>query len=184
MDIGQGSAMATPPVAVLQPGESLRVLLALFSRTNRALCFLCAVLAFSSSARAQFQSAFVFAADPAGVAVYTRNDVTGVLTPVASSPFPSKEAVTSITLDFTGRYLFTANRATSKISLFTIDPITGALQEVPNSPFASLFTNQPMFLSAESSGQFLYVINFNGSSAFTSSVESFQIDPATLWFLP
>ena len=175
--------MATPPVAVLQPGESLRVLLALFSRTNRALCFLCAVLAFSSSARAQFQSVFVFAADPAGVAVYTRNDVTGVLTPVAGSPFPSKEAVTSITLDFTGRYLFTANRATSKISMFTIDAITGAPQEVPNSPFASLFTNQPMFLSTESSGQFLYVINFNGSSAFTSSVESFQIDPA-LWFFP
>jgi 6-phosphogluconolactonase (cycloisomerase 2 family) len=134
--------------------------------------------------RAQFQSAFVFAADSAGVAVYTRNDVTGVLTPVAGSPFPSKEAVTSIALDFTSRYLFTANRATSKISMFTIDPITGTLQEVPNSPFASIFTDQPMFLSTESSGQFLYVINFNGSSAFASSVESFHIDPATLGLIP
>ena len=70
--------------------------------------------------------------------MYTRNDVTGLLTPVAGSPFPSREAVTSIALDFTGRYLFTTNRATSKISMFTIDPITGALQEVPNSPFASI----------------------------------------------
>jgi hypothetical protein len=176
--------MATPSVATLQPSKALRALFTASSRTKRTLCFLCAVLACSSSLRAQFQSAFVFAADPAGVAVYTRNDVTGVLTPVVGSPFPSKEAVTSIALDFTGRYLFTANRATSKISMFTIDPITGTLQEVPNSPFASIFTDQPMFLSTESSGQFLYVINFNGSSAFASSVESFHIDPATLGLVP
>lgn len=176
--------MATPSVATLQSGRALRALLAVFSKTKRTLCFLCAVLACSSSLRAQFQSAFVFAADPAGVAVYTRNDITGVLTPVAGSPFRSKEAVTSIALDFTGRYLFTANRATSKISMFTIDPITGTLQEVPNSPFASIFTDQPMFLSTESSGQFLYVINLNGSSASVSSVESFHIDPATLGLVP
>jgi Lactonase, 7-bladed beta-propeller len=102
--------------------NALRFLTSLF------LLFLCSI-----SARAQFQSAFVFAADPNGVAVYTRNDVSGVLTPVAGSPFPSKEAVSSMTLDFKGRYLFTANRTNSKISMFTIDPNTGALQEVPNS---------------------------------------------------
>jgi hypothetical protein len=134
--------------------------------------------------RAQFQSAFVFAADPNGVAVYTRNDVSGVLTPVAGSPFPSKEAVSSMTLDFKGRYLFTANRTNSKISMFTIDPDTGALQEVPNSPFASLFTNQPRFLFTESSSKFLNVINENGSSAYVSSVESFQVDPANLGLIP
>jgi hypothetical protein len=96
------------------------------------LLFLCSI-----SVRAQFQSAFVFAADPNSVAVYTRNDVSGVLTPVAGSPFPSKEAVSSMTLDFKGRYLFTANRTNSKISMFTIDPNTGALQEVPNPAFSA-----------------------------------------------
>jgi hypothetical protein len=105
--------MATPLVAMLQPGDALRALLAVFARIKRALSFFCAVLACSSSLRAQFQSAFVFAADSVGVAVYTRNDVMGLLTPVVGSPFPSREAVTSIALDFTGRYLFTANRATS-----------------------------------------------------------------------
>jgi hypothetical protein len=152
--------------------------------TLRFLFLLSVLLTCSLSARAQFQAAFVFASDPNGVAVYTRNDVTGILTPVADSPFASKEAVSSMTLDFRGRYLFTANRTNSKISMFTIDPNTGALQEVPNSPFASLFTNQPVFLSTESSGQFLYVINFNGSNAFVSSVESFQIDSATLSLVP
>jgi len=184
MDIGQRRSMATPSRAVLRLGEALRVLIALFSRTKRAIFFCCAVLASSSSSPAQFQSAFVFAADPIGVAVYTRNDVTGVLTPVAGSPFSSKEVVTSMALDFTGRYLFASNRTNSKISMFTVDPFSGALLEVPNSPFASLFTNQPVFLSTESSGQFLYVINFNGSNAFVSSVESFHIDSANLGLVP
>src|SRR5882672_8060731 len=184
MDIGQGRSMATPSRAVLRLGKALRVLIALVSRTKRAIFFCCAVLACSSSSPAQFQSAFVFAADPIGVAVYTRNDVTGVLTPVAGSPFSSKEVVTSMALDFTGRHLFTANRTNSKISMFTVDPITGALLEVPNSPFASLFTSQPVFLSTESSGQFLYVINFDGSNAFVSSVESFHIDSANLGLVP
>jgi hypothetical protein len=152
--------------------------------TLRSLFLLSALLTCSLSARAQFQAAFVFASDPNGVAVYTRNDVTGILTPVAGSPFASKEFVSSMTLDFRGRYLFTANRTNSKISMFTIDSNSGALQEVPNSPFASLFTNQPVFLSTESSGQFLYVINFNGSNAFVSSVESFQINSATLSLVP
>jgi Lactonase, 7-bladed beta-propeller len=152
--------------------------------TLRSLFLLSAVLLCSSSAHAQFQASLVFASDPNGVAVYTRNDVTGILTPVAGSPFPSKESVSSMTLDFKGRYLFTANRTNSKISMFTIDSNTGALQEVPNSPFASLFTSQPVFLSTKSSGQFLYVINFNGSNAFVSSVESFQIDSATLSLVP
>jgi len=133
------------------------------------------------SSRAQFQSAFVFAPDPKGVAVYTRNDITGILTPVAGSPFPSREAVNVMTLDFSGRFLFTANRNLSagKISMFTVDPNTGALQEVSTSPFASAATNAPVFLSVESSGQFLYVINFNGSKAGASSFEIFNINSNT-----
>jgi hypothetical protein len=135
-------------------------------------------------AEAQFQSAFVFAADPKGVAVYTRNDATGVLTPISGSPFPSKEAVTFLALDFRGRYLFTANNATSKISMFSIDTNTGALQEAANSPFASGYTNAPMLLAPEITGQLLYVINYFGSSTIVSSLESFQIDSANQTLVP
>jgi HYDIN/CFA65/VesB-like, Ig-like domain/Lactonase, 7-bladed beta-propeller len=136
------------------------------------------------TARAQFQSAFVFAADPNGVAVYTRNDATGVLTPVAGSPFPSKEAVTSLVLDFKGRYLFTANYNTSKISMFTINTNTGVVQEVQGSPFASANTNTPMLLAPEITGQTLYVINFFGSTTEVSSLESFQIDSTNATLAP
>jgi hypothetical protein len=89
-----------------------------------------------------------------------------------------------MTLDFTARFLFTATHNPSKISMFTVDPNTGALQEVPKSPFASPSTNSPVFLSTESTGQFLYVINFNSSQPDVSSVESFQIDPVNLDLIP
>src|SRR5258708_12087256 len=89
-----------------------------------------------------------------------------------------------MTLDFKGRFLFTASFNPSKISMFTVDPNTGALQEVPNSPFASLSTNDPVFLSTDSGGQFLYVINFNGSQAGARSFEFFQIRSLNFDLIP
>src|SRR5260370_19801523 len=110
----------------------------------RAVALLIGLFLCSVPARAQLQQAFVFSANPAtpkSVAVYTRNDLTGILTPVPGSPFPSKEPVNVMTLDFKGRFLFTASRNPSTISMFSVDPNTGALQELLNSPFASLSTN-------------------------------------------
>jgi hypothetical protein len=88
-----------------------------------------------------------------------------------------------LALDFQGRFLFVATSA-NNIEMYSIDSTTGALQEVPNSPFASTHTSSPMFLSTESTGQFLYVINFNGSKPEVSSVESFQIDAVNLDLIP
>src|SRR5260370_19114790 len=68
--------------------------------------------------------------------------------------------------------------------MFVGDRDCGVLQEVPKSPFASPSTNSPVFLSTESTGQFLYVINFNNSQPDVSSVESFQIDPVNLDLIP
>ena len=145
------------------------------------------LLLCGSSVFAQLQQAFVFSADlanPSSIDVYTRNDVTGVLTPVAGSPFPSREPVNFMTLDFKGRFLFTASLNSSKISMFTVNANTGALQEVSSSPFASASTNQPIFLSTESSGQFLYVIDLATAQPDTSAVETFQIDPVNLDLVP
>jgi len=139
------------------------------------------------SARAQLQQPFVFAVDTAGpnpgILVFTRNDATGVLTPVPGSPFPSKAPVNLLALDFNGRFLFVGTSA-SNIEMYSIDSNTGALQEVPNSPFASTHTSSPVFLSTESSGQFLYVVNDVGSKFGASSAESFQIDPVDLDLIP
>src|SRR6266852_9430335 len=90
----------------------------------RSLALLIALFLYSIPARAQLQQPFVFTVNPAnplGIAVYTRNDLTGILTPVPGSPFPSKEPVNVMTLDFKGRFLFTASFNPSKISMFTVD---------------------------------------------------------------
>src|SRR5713101_5264218 len=184
---GRGTPMATKIEVHLYPAAACHIARVGCSIVLGSLVPLIALFLCSIPACAQLQSAFVFAADPAkpnSIDVYTRNDLTGVLTPVPGSPFPSKEPVNVMTLDFEGRYLFTASRNPSNISMFTVDPNTGVLQEVPKSPFASPSTNDPVFLSTESSGQFLYVIDFNSSHAGASSFESFQIDPVNLDLIP
>ena len=158
-----------------------------FSNFPHALAVLLGLFLCSVPAHAQLQQPFVFAADPfgpgPGILVYTRNDVSGVLTPVPGSPFPSRAPVNSLALDFKGRFLFVATSQNS-IEMYTIDPNTGALQEVPNSPFASP-TTRPQFLSTESSGQFLYAVDMPGSSGpNVSAVESFQIDAVNLDLIP
>jgi hypothetical protein len=156
----------------------------------RAGLALMVLLVSSTLARGQFQQPFVFtaaatASSPPGpaIAVYARNDVTGVLTPVPGSPFPTREPANYLALDFKGRFLFVAT-SLNNIEMFTIDSNTGALQEVPNSPFASSHTTSPVFLSTESTGQFLYVVNDAGSQPNVSAVESFQIDAVNLNLAP
>jgi hypothetical protein len=166
------SRFVTP---MLAPGRSNAV---------HFVVLLCALFFGAISARAQFQQPFVFAVDPngPGIVVFTRNDVTGVLTPVPGSPFPSREPPSELALDFKGRFLFVGT-SLNNIEMFTVDPNTGALQEVPNSPFASP-TTKPEFLSTESTGQFLYVIDSGGSQPNVSAVESFQIDAVNLDLIP
>jgi hypothetical protein len=95
-------------------------------RAARRLLFLAFILPLSFfPLRAQLQQPFVFSTDltnPSSIDVYTRNDITGVLTPVVGSPFPSREPVSVMTLDFKGRFLFTASSNVSKISMFTVNP--------------------------------------------------------------
>jgi hypothetical protein len=91
--------------------------------------------------------------------------------------------VNELALDFKGRFLFVGT-SMNNMEMYTIDANTGALQEVPNSPFASP-TTSPQFLFTESSGQFLYVIDFTSASSPNNSlVESFQIDPVNLDLIP
>lgn len=94
----------------------------------RSLALLIGLLLNCIPARSQLQQAFVFAADPANpksIDVYTRNDLTGVLTPVPGSPFPSKEPVNVMALDFKGRFLFTGSDNPSNISMFSVDTNSG-----------------------------------------------------------
>ena len=155
-----------------------------------ALSAFVTIIAGIPSASAQLQQPFVFQNNGASVFAGIRNDITGAITEVNGSPFPSRVVNEVYALDFKGRYLFAAS-SSSKVSMFTVDSNSGALQEVPTSPFASTITNGPAFIATEITGQYVFVVNSAGSAAGEISVEAFQIDsvnlalvPAASWMVP
>jgi hypothetical protein len=82
--------MATKIVFHPLPPPASRVGRAQCWNVLRSLALVIGLFLWSISARAQLQQPFVFAADPANpksVDVYTRNDLTGVLTPVPAHLF-------------------------------------------------------------------------------------------------
>ncbi len=137
-----------------------------------ASAFFCAPPGF-----AQFQQPFVFAG---GGVVFSRNDQTGLLTPVPGSPFATVHDPSVI--DVQGRFLFGLGQ--NSIRMFTVDAAKGSYAEVPNSPFASPNTNFPTFLAVEKSGQYLAVVNAVGQKPGEASVETFKIDPVNLALVP
>jgi hypothetical protein len=130
-----------------------------------------AIFLAAGQARAQFQQPLVFSS---GGAVMVRDDTTGVLTPTAGSPFPATN--TTLTIDIKGRYLF--GIGVNSIHMYAItDATAGAYQEVANSPFASLNTNEPIFIAVEPTGNYIAVVNAVGPSQYQASAETFQISP-------
>src|SRR5260370_29172262 len=106
---GQGIPMATQVVfhpflpAVSHKGRAGRW------NVLRSVALLIGLFLGSIPARAQLQQPFVFAANPANpksVAVYTRNDLTGILTAAPRLPPSSLEPVAGANTDFTRRVYF------------------------------------------------------------------------------
>src|SRR5260370_24548309 len=91
MTHGQGRPMATKIVFHPLPLAAPRVGRLGYLNWLRALAFLIGLSICSISPRAQLQQPFVFSANPDNpnsVAVFTRNDLTGLLTAHPGSPFP------------------------------------------------------------------------------------------------
>src|SRR6266487_2054344 len=168
--------MATQTVFGPLSCEGSQAHIPIHSNAPRPLLLFCALLVCAHSACAQFQQPFVFST---GGAVMTRNDQTGVLTPVQGSPYA---AATFQTLDAQGRFLF--GLGTNGIHMYQVDATTGAFAEVPHSPFASSNTNQPAFIAVEPTGQYLAVVNRQGTNPGESSIDTFKIDAANLALVP
>jgi len=97
---------------------------------------------------------------------------TGLLTPVAGSPFAAGTDPRSAAVDLSGRYLYVPNVASGDVSAFAIDGKTGALRPVTGSPFPA--GGGPLSIEIDDSGRFVYVPN-SGSN----DVSIFRIDAAT-----
>ncbi|MGC2197912.1 MAG: beta-propeller fold lactonase family protein [Terriglobales bacterium] len=95
------------------------------------------------------------------IAVFTLDSTSGALTPVSGSPFHTGVDPASVTVDPSGKFVFTANTADATVSAFTL-ATSGALTPVANSPFPSGgngSVNGPTGIVADASGQYVYVCN-------------------------
>jgi len=72
---------------------------------------------------------------PSNVSAFSINPSTGALTAISGSSVPVGTGPLSMTLDFSGQFLYVTNSGSNNVSAFRINPTTGALTPVAGSPF-------------------------------------------------
>jgi 6-phosphogluconolactonase (cycloisomerase 2 family) len=127
---------------------------------------------------------FAYAAnsDSDNVSAYTIDAATGVLTPVAGSPFkadaPSGSDPQPVALAVNGSNTFAyvadfnGNGMTGYVSGYSINSESGALSLLSGSPFP--VGSRPRSVAVDPSGRFAYVAN-----PFTDNISEFSVNPAT-----
>jgi 6-phosphogluconolactonase len=105
------------------------------------------------------------------IAAFSITTGTGVLTPVANSPYPAGTAPTTLVL--ANSYLYAINSVDSTISGYSVDSSTGALTPLANSPFSIAGTA----LTADYTGEYLYVSGSTGIQAFTIDSTTGDLTP-------
>ena len=88
--------------------------------------------------------------------------------PTQIANFSTGSTPYSVTIDPSGRFLYTANKADHTISMYSITPVTGALTSLGSTNVTGA---DPVSITVDPSGKFVYVAN-NGSE----SVTIFSID--------
>jgi 6-phosphogluconolactonase (cycloisomerase 2 family) len=104
------------------------------------------------------------------VSVLAIDSTTGALTAVVGSPFATAGyALSTITVDPTGRFVYTAHSSSTNVSGYAIDATTGALTAIAGSPFSVAAGTAPTSITVDPSGKFVYVVGGTGAgiSAFT-----------------
>jgi 6-phosphogluconolactonase (cycloisomerase 2 family) len=112
----------------------------------------------------------------AGIQAFTINASTGLLTPVAGSPFPVGLVPdpAGIAVDPSTKFLYATLLNSGGVAGFTIDPTSGALTVIAGSPFPA--GNSPSQAIVDSSGKYLFVSNFNDSMG---TISAYSINPTT-----
>ena len=103
---------------------------------------------------------FVLTSDNARnvVCVHSRDPETNVLTPVPGSPFPTGgTGAERIAVDASGQFIFVANSQSNNVTAFSLNLDTGGSN--PNSGFPVCGGSQPLDVTTDGFGRFLYVAN-------------------------
>jgi 6-phosphogluconolactonase (cycloisomerase 2 family) len=103
--------------------------------------------------------AFIYVTNNGGsnnISAFSVDPQTGILTPVAGSPFPAGANPLSLARGATGKFLFTANpgATNSSISGFNVDTNSGALTPLSGSPFPLAVSH---YIASDRTGAYLYV---------------------------
>jgi 6-phosphogluconolactonase len=132
------------------------------------------------------------AVDPAGHFLYVANFIantlsvlaidpnSGALIAIAGSPFITCTSTTTactnnpvwVAIHPSGKFLYTANKGTSNVSVFSIASTTGVPTQITGSPFAT--GTAPVFASVDSTGRFLFIGNQS-----SRNITGFSINPST-----
>lgn len=108
-----------------------------------------------------------------GVAEYTVNSTTGVLTQNAVAA-AAGNAPTAIVVDPTGSFAYVVNRLDDTVSMYTINPTTGnlTLNTTATHPTGTVVAgNEPFRIAFDPTGKFVYVTN-EASAASIYTVNS------------
>jgi DNA-binding beta-propeller fold protein YncE len=103
-----------------------------------------------------------------GIRAFSINGM-GALAEIAGSPFPAGNEPFGVSVDFGGKFLYTANFVSHDISGYAIDPNTGKLAPVPGSPIAAGIA--PARAVLDTLGLYLYV-----PDSFENTVRVYSID--------
>jgi 6-phosphogluconolactonase (cycloisomerase 2 family) len=90
------------------------------------------------------------------IEAYTIDQQTGVLTPMAGSPFAAGQSPFAIAVDPTGHFAYVANFESGDVFAYSIDSQTGALTQI-GSPIAA--GTLPLSIVVDPWGQFVYTAN-------------------------
>jgi len=101
---------------------------------------------------------------------FTIAPATGVLSPVAGSPYSVLPVPLSLVFNPAGSLLFVGAWESEAIHVFSVNTSTGALTEIPNSPFP--VPGGPRILAMHPSGNFLFVANDGNNSIDSYSIDS------------
>ncbi len=118
---------------------------------------------------------FLYASSAAALAVknvtgFAINSATGALAQISRSPFTSDLVASSVAIEPSGRFLYTAN--VSDIIGFLIDPAQGSLTTLSDSPFAA--NAAPIYLAPDGEGRGLFAVNL-----LSSDVLQYAINPVS-----
>ena len=104
------------------------------------------------------------------VSAFTLDAGTGALAEVTGSPFAADGGAHWAVVEPSGRYAYVANLESSTVVAYSVDQASGALSRIGSYSAGATASD---FVTADPSGQFIYVGNDWGT------VAGFRIDPAT-----